>query len=117
MQIIIKQDYAHYNRSLGMQIKSKDHYDRICKERGFVSDERAAEMAIEGRKGKIKDYKLTKESEEIIKYAHGIKDSKGNVKLGDRAIETLIKNKAIGKKIPEYMQLPEAYKPKGGFSK
>lgn len=115
MHIIIKQSYNHYNTSLGMQIKNKDHYDRVCKERGMVSYEKAQELADKGKKSKIKDYKISKESEDLIRYANNIKDSKGNIKLGDRAIKVLIDKKAIGKKIPDYMKLPEAYSNKGGF--
>ena len=116
MQIIIKQSYNHYNRSLGMQIKNKDHYDRVCKEGGYVSDEQAKEMAEAGRKTKIKDYKISNASLGIIESAKNSMDSKGNIKLGDRAIDALIAKKAIGKKIPSYMQLPAAYN-KGGFGK
>lgn len=116
MQIIVKQSYAHYNTSLGMNIRNKDHYDRVCKERGMVSYEKAAELAEHGKKSKIKDYKISRESEDLIRYANGIKDSKGNLKLGDVAIKALIDKKAIGKKIPDYMKLPAAYSKKGGFA-
>jgi len=115
MQIIVK-EYNHYNRSLGMQIKSKDHYDRVCKEGGWVSYEQAQEIADKARKEKIKPYKVSKESEELIKYANGIKDKKGNLKLGDVAINKLIEKKVIGKKIPDYMKMPSAYTNKGGFA-
>lgn len=116
MQIIVK-NYAHYNRSLGMEIKSKEHYDRVCKEGNWVSDEQAKEIAEKSRKEKIKDYRISKESLEIIQAAKNSKDSKGNIKLGDRAIKALIDRKAIGKVIPDYMKLPSAYDGKGGFGK
>jgi len=116
MQIIVKQSYNHYNSSLGMQIRNKDHYDRVCKEMGMVTYEQAEEIAAKSRAEKIKPYKVSKESEELIKYANQIKDKKGNLKLGDVAINKLIEKKAIGKKIPEYMNLPSAYQNKGGFA-
>lgn len=119
--IIIK-NYAHVNRSLpnwdtpqGRVVKNKDHYDRLCKEYGMVSYEQAAEMAEAGRKAKNKDYAISKESEQIIREAKLKSDSKGNVKLSDRAIAKLIEKKAICKKIPSYMQLPSTYN-KGGFA-
>lgn len=115
MQIIVK-NYAHYNRSLGMQINSKEHYDRVCKEGNWVSYEQAEEIAAKTRKDKVKDYKISDESLAIIEAAKNSKDSKGNIKLGDRAIKALIDRKAIGKKIPDYMQLPSAYQSKGGFA-
>lgn len=117
MQIIVKQSYNHYNTSLGMQIRNKDHYDRVCKEQGMVSYEKAAELAEQGKKARIKNYKISRESEDLIKYANSIKDKKGNLKLGDVAISKLIEKKAIGKKIPDYMKLPAAYSGKGGFDK
>lgn len=116
MQIVVKQSYNHYNRSLGMQIRSKDHYDRVCKEGGWVSYEQAQAMAEEGRKKKIKPYEVSKESKELIQYANSIKDKKGNLKLGDVAINKLIEKKAIGKTIPSYMELPSVYN-KGAFGK
>ena len=116
MQIIVKQNYNHYNRSLGIQIKDKAHYDKVCKEGGWVSFEQAQEIADKARAEKIKPYKISRESEEIIKYSNQIKDSKGRVKLGDVAINKLIEKKAIGRQVPSYMKLPSAYQSKGGFS-
>ena len=116
MQIIVKQSYNHYNSSLGMQIKNKDHYDRVCKERGYVSYEKCQELADKGRLAKQKPYKISKESEQIIREAKLKSDKKGNVKLSDRQIDVLVKSKAIGKKIPDYMKLPSAYQSKGGFA-
>lgn len=116
MQIIVKQSYNHYNTSLGMHIKNKDHYDRVCKEKGMVPIEVAQEMAEKGRKEKIKPYKISEQSLAIINAAKQTADKKGNIKLGDRAIDALIKRKAIGKKIPDYMKLPAHYNNQGGFS-
>lgn len=119
MQIIVK-SYAHHNRSFpnwntpkGLYVKNKDHYDRLMKEHGMVSFEEAQELADSK---KLKEYKVSKDSLDIINSAKLIADKKGNVKLGGRAIEALIAKKAIKKHIPDYMQLPSAYS-KGGFSK
>ena len=98
-----------------MEIKSKDHYDRVCKERNFVSDEQCKEIAEKARKEKIKPYKISEKSLAIINSASQRADKNGNVKLSDRTIDALIANKAIGKKIPDYMKLPQVYD-KGGFS-
>lgn len=115
MQIIVR-NYSHYNRTLGMQITSKDHYDRVCKEGNWVSDEQAAEIAEKSRKNKIKPYKISEESKAIIEHANNIKSKDGKVKLSDKAINALISKKAIGKVVPQYMKLPSAYANKGGFS-
>lgn len=123
VHIIVKQGYSHINSSFsgwdtptGKLVKNKDHYDRLCKEQGMVSYEKAQEMADNSRKAKIKDYKPSNEAIQIIKSAKNIADNNGNVKLGDRTIKAMIDKKIIGKKIPEYMKLPSAYN-KGGFVK
>lgn len=121
MQIIVK-SYAHINKSFsgwdtpqGKIIKNRDHYERTMREQGMVSFEEAQEIADEAAKSKIKNYEISKESLDIIQSAKQSADKKGNVKLGDRAIDALVNKKAIGKVIPSYMKLPAAYN-KGGFS-
>ena len=116
MEVIVKQGYEHYNRTLGVHIKNREHYERVCREGNWVPFEKAQEIAENAHRRKIKDYKISKESQEIINYAHQIKDKKGNLKLGDIAIKKLIERKAIGKSVPDYMKLPSAYQNKGGFS-
>lgn len=117
--IIVKQAYNHINSSLpnwdcptGRIVKNKDHYDRLMKENGMVSFERAEELAAQK---KPKEYKVSEKALAIIKSAKNIADKKGNVKLGDRAIKALIDSKAISKKIPDYMKVPDGIKNKGGF--
>lgn len=124
MEIIVKSSYAHINRSLpnwdspqGRIVKNRDHYDRLCKENGMVSYEKAEEMADIARKSKIKPYEISKDALAIIKAAKNSSDNKGNVKLGDKVIKAMIDKKIIGKKIPSYMQLPSSYNGKGGFTK
>lgn len=117
MEIIVKQSYAHYNRSLGMQIKNKDHYDRVCKEGNWVSYEKAEEIAHNSRKSKIKPYEISKDALAIIESAKNSRDDQGNVKLGTKVIKAMIDKKIIGKKVPEYMKLPSHYSGKGGFTK
>ena len=116
---IIVKNYSHINRSLpnwdcpnGRIVRSKEHYDRLCKENNMVSFEQAQEMAA-GKKAK--EYTISRESEEIIREVKLKADRKGNVKLSDRQIDVLVKKKAIGKKIPDYMKLPSTYQKKGGF--
>lgn len=124
MEIIVKQSYAHINRSLsgwdtpqGRIVKNRDHYDRLCKEQGMVSFEKAEEMANASRKSKIKPYEISKDALDIIKCAKNSADSKGNVKLGGKMVQAMIDKKIIGKKVPDYMKLPAHYNGKGGFTK
>jgi len=108
---IVVKSYQHINRSLpnwdtpnGVRVKNKEHYERLCKENDMVPFERAKEIAEKSRLDKIKPYKVSPESLAIIESAKQCKDRKGNVKLSDRTIDALVKKKAIGKKIPEYMK-------------
>lgn len=118
MQIIIKK-WEHVNRSFsnwdtpnGVHVKSKDHYDRLMKESGAISYEKAQELV---KNKKMKEYKISDESLEIIKSAKSHADKNGNVKLSDSAIKALIDRKAIGRKIPSYMKLPSKYTGQGGL--
>lgn len=115
MQIIVKK-YEHFNTSLpnwttpkGVYVKSKDHYDRLCKESGMVPYEK-----IEYKSNR-KEYTLSHKAKEIIKAASQVKDKKGNVKLGDRTIDAM---KSIGaiRKISDWNKhLPSNYQKVGGF--
>ena len=120
MPAIIVKNYAHINRSLpnwdtpnGRIVKSKDHYDRLMKENNMVSYEIMQQQA---ESKKLKEYKLTEQSKAIIRDVKLSADSRGNVKLGDRAVKALINKGVIGKKIPSYMKLPSYYD-KSGFNK
>lgn len=121
MQIIVKQSFNHINSSFknwdtptGVKVKNKDHYDRLMKEQGMVSFDKAQEIADKSRKDKLKDYKISKDSMDLIQSIKQGADKKGNVKLGDRAIKALIDKKAIGKKIPDYIKIPNTNN--SGFS-
>lgn len=113
MTAIIVKNYTHFNRSLpnwdtpkGVYVKSKDHYDRLCKEAGMISYDKSKEI----NKKKSKEYVLSDKAHSIMESARATKDSKGRVKLGDRTIDAMVKIGAIGKKIPSYMELPSAYR-------
>ena len=111
--IIIRQSYYHYNSALGCEVKGKDHYDRLMKERGYVSQEENDQRV---NNSKDKALELSKNGWDIIKAAKNRADSKGRVKLDGRLGEEMVRIKAIGKEIPSYMQLPTSYD-KGGFTK
>lgn len=117
VQIIVK-NYNHFNKALpnwdtpnGVHVKNKDHYDRLCKENGMISYEQAKDQ----EKNKVlKSYALSEKGKSIIAAAKQSKDSRGNVKLSDKTIDAMRSIGAVGKKIPNYMQLPSNYG-KGGF--
>lgn len=113
MQVIVK-NYEHFNRSLpnwdtpkGVYVRSKAHYERLCQEANMVP-------ASQTKTVTRKEYSLSKEAQSIIASAQIRADGKGRVQLSDRTIAAMIKKRAIGKKIPSYMQLPSVYT-KGGF--
>ena len=113
MQIIVK-NYQHINSALpnwntpkGVLVKSKDHYDKLCKEAGMVPYEK------NNSGPKLKDYNLSSKAKAIIEAAKNAKDSKGRVKLSDRTVDALKDIGAIGKKIPDYVNIPKSKK--GGF--
>lgn len=113
MEIIIKQSYAHVNKAFsgwdtphGKIVKNKDHYDRLMKEQGMISQE---QMQQNAENKKLKSYSISSDTRAIIEAAKSSKDKNGVVRLGDRTIKALIDKKIIGKEIPSYMQLPSAY--------
>jgi hypothetical protein len=115
---IIVKNYAHFNTALpnwntpkGVYVKSKDHYDRLCKESGMVSYDKAKQQASKPTR---KEYVLSGSAKEIIEAAKRSKDKKGNVKLSDRTIDAMVKLGAINKKIPSHVNIPS--KTKGGFA-
>ena len=87
--IIVKR-YSHYNRSLGKHIRSKKHYEEEMKKGGYVSYEKGQEQVKKWEKDHRKDYKgMSPAARAINQYARQIKDKKGNVKLGGRAIKAM----------------------------
>lgn len=114
MVAIIVKNYSHLNKAFanwdtpqGKLVKSKDHYDRLMKQEGMISYE---EMQRRAETKKLKNYEVSSDTRAIIQAAKNSKDKNGNIKLGDKAVQALIKKGVIGKKIPSYMQLPSVYK-------
>lgn len=112
MEVIVKK-YEHFNRSLDVHVKNKDHYDRLMKEGGYVSYEKAQQMSS-GKKDK--PYALSKNGWDIIKAAKSTKDKNGNVKLSDKTIDAMIKIGAMPKKTTDKINISSLSTNKGGFS-
>jgi hypothetical protein len=49
--------YRHFNRALGCEVKSKEHYIELMEKGGFVPQEVGERLAQEQRKNTRKDYK------------------------------------------------------------
>lgn len=122
MPNIIIRNWEHFNTALpnwnspkGRYIRTKDEYDRACKEAGMISYDEM-QRRVESNKNKRTEYKPSEKALAIMRHAMDHADKKGNVKLSGRAIEGLKEMKALKPKIPSYMQLPSAYSGKGGFN-
>lgn len=117
MTHIIVKNYEHINRSFknwdtphGVHVKNKDHYDRLMKENNMIPADK--QVCKDNRK----EYKLSEKAKAIIQAAKRSADKKGKVKLSDRTIDAMKEIGAIGKKLPDYAEVPKGYK-QGGFSK
>lgn len=113
MYIIVK-EYSGFNRAMGKYITSKKHYQEEMRKGNYMEEDKAFALAdkINEERDNPK-FKLTKKAEDIIKYAGSIKDKKGNVKLGGRAIKAM-KEVGVRFELPDW--LPKHYKEnKGGF--
>lgn len=91
MQIIVKQSYNHLNTSFknwntpkGRYIRNKSEYEQAMREEGMITSEEA-----ESRVKKLKDYKLSKEADSIIRAAR-YKVKNGGLKLSDGITEKMI---------------------------
>lgn len=72
----------------------------------MVAYEQAQDQA---KSHKLKPYILNKKTRDFISEVKLTADSKGRVRLGERAVNQLVKMKAIGNPVPDYMKLPSAY--------
>ncbi len=77
---IICKKYDHFNRALGVQIKSKRHYDEVMKRRGFVSQEEGQRLVEKHNSAMV--WKPSKDCIDVIKAIKHAADKKGNVVLG-----------------------------------
>ena len=115
MPNIIIKNYEHFNKALpnwdspkGKYIRSKAHYQEELAKSGMKQVEEVGQVSSPKRK----EYTLSPKAREIINSSSRIKDKNGNVKLSDRQIDAMRSMGAIGKKIPDYMKVPQG---KGGF--
>lgn len=115
MPNIIIKNYEHFNRAMGKQITSRAHYEKEMIKGGFVSFEKAEQMAEQARAKQQKKYDGL--SPEKMRFLHQVKnmaDRKGNIKISDRFVKGLQENKVLPKNLDYYKNLPKCYE-KGGF--
>ena len=104
--IIVKR-YEHFNRPMGIHIRSKSHYNHEMKSRGYVSLEEGNRLAA-----KHNVEKKWKPSADCIGVLQAIKskaDKNGNIVLGKHpAIVDAMKKKGMSfdtKKLPKNLPL------------
>ena len=106
-------EYRHFNRALGCEIKSKEHYFKTLEERGFVPQEVGNRLAEECNKNKVKKYDgISDKTMKVIGDLKTVSSKKGNIDLetSKRACES------VGMKFNRDLSLlPAHYQDKGGF--
>ena len=123
---VIVKNYEHYNKAFrnwdsphGRYISSKADYHRALAEEGMITEKEADRMGL-NTEAKRQAYDLTYDTQQLIESVKQTKDSKGNIRPSDRAIEALAEKK---KAVFNYNQslCPEHYRDKssdlseGGF--
>lgn len=78
-------DYSGYNRALGVNIKSKRHYQEEMKRQGMVSYEKGEDIARKARERAHKDYKPTEETKRFLSEVNN-RSKDGKVKLSGREL-------------------------------
>lgn len=113
MPAIIVKNYEFYSQAMGKHITSKRQYQEEMAKGGYVTFERAEEIAAKARRDNKKGYALSEKAKDIIATAKNSADRKGNVKLGDKAVDAL---KSMGMKFDK--DLPRQYRNVnvGGFN-
>lgn len=94
-------NFHHYNSSLDMWIYSKEHLKQEMKKRRIlpadVCEGLADEWDSKHQMTQMTEDGLSDKAKGIIYAIKGMADKKGNLRLGGRAIEALIKIGAISK--------------------
>ncbi len=82
--------YRGWNSSLNTFVESKEHFIKLMERGGMVPFDIACELADEhDRKNPRQEYALSPKAREIINAIKLTADTKGNIKLGNRAIRAL----------------------------
>jgi hypothetical protein len=78
-------EFIHFNRAMGIQINSREHYIHELKKRKMVPDSMAQDMRETYLKShKKKNYELSPKAREILAQLESLKGrNKGMIKLGE----------------------------------
>jgi len=90
-------EFHHFNDALGMMIYSKEHYIVEMKKKRMLPYDACHELADNWDKQNAHKpmQRLSEKANSIIESLKCTADKKGNIKLGDRAINALIEIGAI----------------------
>ena len=105
--------YKHYSNAFGCKIEGKAHYQYLMKRYNMVPQERGDELARQAkdRQNNAPKAEFSQKARDIIETAKCSADRKGNVKLGDRAIDAM---KELGVAIG-HKHMPKKFGHKGEF--
>ena len=106
--------FRGYNRALGCNVESKEHFKMLLDKGGFIPTEKAHIMAEETRAKKQKKYDgLSEKSMKFLNQVKWLADSKGNIPLTDGFVKGC---EEVGMKFDYYNKLPSCYRTdKGGL--
>lgn len=111
MANIIVKKYEHYNSAMGKYIKNKSQYHTEMDRGGYVSQEKADQLAQDAREKLVnKRYELSDKAKSLINQAKQTADRKGNIKMSDNLVDAY---KDMG--IPIEGKSPELKPDAGGF--
>lgn len=100
--------YKHFNRSLGMVIKSKEHFREALERGGYVSQEDGERLAEKQRNSSKKEYRVSEKTRRAIGALKATADKTG--KLSSRE-GTLRAMEDCGVDIKQLTKVPEKFKP------
>jgi hypothetical protein len=102
-------NYKGFNRALGCEDKSKEHFVRLMEQGGFVPFEKGEKLAEEQRNRTKKEYKgVSEKTRRVISQLRSTADSNG--KLSSRE-GTLRAMKDCGVNIEQLTKVPEKFRP------
>lgn len=104
--------YRHYNRALGCQVQSKEHYKELLEKGGYIAFEEAEHMAESNRKEGKKYDGLSDEASQLIADVKATAGKDGKITPTDKLVDGM---KKVGVKFDYYNTLPECYQT-GGLS-
>lgn len=104
--------FKHFNRSLGVQVESKEHFKHLLEKGNYIPYEQCQEQSVKNSNQKYEG--LSEDKMRFLSQVKDLADKKGNIKITDNFVKGLQEHKVIPKDLGYYSKLPKHYE-KGGF--